>query len=60
MAVITRQNVPGKNDHSGVLDHDRRRQQHGVSLATLVRDVKDVLLMAVGKDDPDDYECTRG
>lgn len=60
VAVVPRQNVPGKNHHSGGLDHDRKRQRHGISLVALVRDVKDVLLMAVGKDDSEDYECTRG
>jgi hypothetical protein len=40
-----------------------RRQtskRRGSRLRSFLRDVKDVLLMAVGRDDDDDYECANG
>jgi hypothetical protein len=43
--------------HSG--DPGRKKRQSR-SLFALFRDIKDVLFMAVGKDDSDDYECNKG
>ena len=58
--VASCQPEPGKKHHSGVSDRDRKRKRHIPPLRRFFRDIRDVLLMAVGRDDSDDYECMKG